>query len=80
MKQYSIRARKLMYFRLLALLDSLWNQNFQQHKKLDRTNIFLLQNVQKITEQLALLEQLPLPQHQFARPHLERIEPTQEAT
>lgn len=80
MKPNSIVTRKQMYFQLLALLDKLWNFNFQHQEKLNNANSKRIKNIQNTTERLVLLEQQPSLPRLFGRPRLEHNETTQEAT
>jgi hypothetical protein len=54
MNPYSIKTRHNIYFKMLALADMLWNENFQEHQKLSVEN---KATIAKLSELIALLFQ-----------------------
>ncbi len=60
MTHNSISLRKELYFKIMALCDMLWNDNFVFDTLLNDSNKHTIDKMYEVIESLALLAQLPL--------------------
>lgn len=80
MTHNSISLRKELYFKIMALCDYIWNDNFIFETVLNDTNRHSIDKMYEIIESLALLAQLPLRSPQSGSSPSEHSEARQEST
>lgn len=75
MKHNSISIRHEIYFRLLALLDLLWSDNFKEEAELNSQAVDVIEKIGALATQLQFLAQRHAPEHQSDSLRTEHTEP-----